>query len=614
MQLEIRVLSGSRSGQVLYIEELSSNASISSWIKENEVLEIRLETVDIYYDAELLLYDHELKTTEIIEEQERIIFIWKPKIRRIGGCERLFSNYFGVAEFTVKLFLKADTNPEYVKLQPIEVLASKLNARNVEHMLKYLASLDDDELHSVFQTTKYNASFKNGLSSPESNLERLEYTFQLIHSILPEITKRPITKLLPVQRIISPTDDDIFDDSTLGWLMSNLSELNECDDIHQLHLKYRSKMYRASSLQVSELEENTDVYENWVMHGFLNFLIVEITKQLNLYENIGITNSTISGVKPEGYLSFFDQINKFRRQLLGKQISRSKILLNSATKLKFHLETHIPVNKILTQRPMLTPKAASNTAYRPIFVEFINWFEKSSPDWSVYENLFSIKSIPILFESYSYYRVAEILSIFFNSTQKIGTYWEDSFGNEITLFREPIYWLNRNNNVSDANFINSEGLVIRDDAISERSHTHKYSHRCPDIVIEIKKSNNQRVLHIFDAKYTSDKLAFKEYLPKCTMKYVHGIHLKDSGKTVANSMNILFPCEKGKLHCFHSDEYNVLSNNPITPSLQCIGLALDKSDHNDNLQSVIKAILKNTLINDYVNQSQEFNQAIQSAC
>ncbi|EKO3791133.1 hypothetical protein HAR83_000490 [Vibrio metschnikovii] len=607
MQLEIRILSGNRSGQALHIGELSSNAPISSWVKENEALEIRLETSVLYHDAELLLYDHELEATEIIEEEERTIFTWKPKRRRGEGYECLFFNYFGIAEFTVKLFASTNSNPEYINFQPIEVLASKSNSQNVERMLAYLANLDDDELHSIFQTTKYNAGFKDGLRSPESNLERLEYTFQLIYSVLPEILKRPITKLLPVQKNIIPNDYNVFDDSTLGWLMSNLSELDECDDIHQSHLKYGSKMYRASSLQVSELEENPDVYENWVIHGFLNFLIVEITKQLKSYESVAPTKSTIFGVKPEGYSSFFDQVHKFRRQLLGNQISRCEKLLNSATRLKFHLERHLPVNKALTQRPILTPKAASNIAYRSIFIEFINWFEKSSPDWSVYENLFAIKSIPILFESYSYYRVAETLSKFFKSNQKIGTYWEDQFGNEITLFREPVYWMNRNNNVSDANFINTEGLVVKDDNVLERSHTHKYSHRCPDIVIEIKKPDNQRILQVLDAKYTSDRLAVKRYLPECTMKYVHGIHLKGSGKTVVSSMTILFPSEQGNLHCFHSDEHNVLSNNPITPSLQCVGLELDKSEHNDNLQVVIKAILKNILVNDYVSQAQEFN-------
>lgn len=612
MQLEIKILSGNRHGEVLHIEKFVSSTSISLWVKENEVLEMRFEMEGVYFDATLLLNDHEIETTEVIAEEKRTIFIWKPKRRRREGYECLFFNYFGIAEFSVKLLNTENGIPEYIKFLPIEVLASKYNARNVENMLEYLANLDDDELHSVFQTTKYNAGFKSGLNSPESNLERIEYTFQLINSVLPEIIKHPITKLLPVQKIITPNEDDDFDDSTLGWLMSNLSEINECNDLYQSHLKYGSKMYRASSLQVSELEENPNIYENWVIHGFINSLILEITKQLNSYEILLPNKSIDYGVKSEGYLSFFDQVNKFRRRLLSNQLSRCKTLLNSARKLKFHLVKYLPVNKTLIQRPMLTPKAASNIAYRTIFKEFINWLEKSSPDWTVYEDLFSIKSIPILFESYSYYRVAEVLSKHFKSNKRIGAYWEDTFGNEVTLFREPIYWMNgnRNTNKLDDYFINTEGLIIRDDKIRERSRNHKYSHRRPDIVIEIKNNNNQRILQVLDAKYTTDKLAFKHYLPECTMKYVHGIHSKGTGKTVVNSMTILFPSDKGNLYCFHSDEHDVLSVNPITPSLQCVGLTLDKYNHKDNLEKVIKGILMNVMPNDCTTQDYELDVII----
>ncbi|MGL5423677.1 MAG: hypothetical protein ACRDAJ_12000 [Serratia fonticola] len=595
MQLDILVISGNRSGQTLHLAELNSQESITSWVKENEALEIRLEIVGSYSYAELMLYDHLIPATEVFDEDGSTIFHWKPKLRWGGQYECLFFNYFGVAEFTVKLFTDSSDEPDFVSFQPIDVLASKLNAKNVECMLSYLAKLEDDEIHSVFQTTKYNTGFKEGLHSPKSNLERLEFSFQLICSVLPELLKKPITKLLPVQKIINPGDNDVFDDSSLGWLVSNLSVLDECDDINKSHLRYGSKMYRASALQVSELEENPDVYENWVVHGFLALLITEVTTQLNSYDNFGLRTSSVSATRPEGYSSFFDQVNIFRKNLLRNQIIRCEHLLSSITKFKFHLDSKLSVTRVLMQRPILTPKAAANTAYRSIFIEFINWFEKSSPDWSVYENLFAIKSIPILFEAYSYYRVAQSLSHIFDRNKKVGNYWEDSNGHEITLFREPIYWMSKNRNVVDSKFINTEGLIVTKSGVKYRDHSHKYSQRRPDIVIEIKLPNDEYKLLILDAKYTSDKLAVDKYLPECTMKYVHGIHLKRRGSTVVNSMTILFPDQHGGFLSFHDSEHNILGPSPVTPSLQCIGLVLDESEHNDHLLQVIKVMLKNVL-------------------
>jgi len=599
MQLEIIVLSGDRSGLILQLGELVSQSLITSWVKENEALELRLEIPGSYSEAELVLYDHQLLSTEITEDDGRTIFRWKPKRRWGEQYECLFLNYFGIAEFTVKLFSNASGDPEFINFQPVEVLASKANAQNVECMLSYLAKLDDDELHSIFQTTKYNSGFKEGLNTPRSNLERLEYTFQLIFALLPDILKKPITKLLPVQRIINPNDYNVFDDSSLGWLMSNLSVLDECNDINQSHLKYGAKMYKASSLQVSELEENPDVYENWVVHGFLDLLIVEISNQLASYNNIFPKPSSLTDPKPEGYSSFFDQVNKFRKKLLGNQIKRCEELVNLAAKLKFHLESYLPVTQVLKKMPILTPKAAANIAYRSIFINFINWFEKSAPDWSVYENLFAIKSIPILFESYCYYRVAEALSSIFERKQKIGNYWEDGVGNEIALFREPTYWMNKNRNVADALFVNTEGLVITKTGVRKRDHSHRYSHRCPDIVIEIKTSNVTYKLLILDAKYTSEKLAVEKYLPECTMKYVHGIHLKGNGATVVDALTILFPSQLGSIYSFHSFEHDVFSSNPVTPSLQCVGLDFSDLEHKDSLFEVLRATLQNALKMDY---------------
>ena len=462
-------------------------------------------------------------------------------------------------------------------------------------MLSYLANLDDDELHSLFQTTKYNAGFKEGTNTPISNLERLEYSFKLLVSLIPNILRKPISKLVPEQKVIQPNDHHDFNDESLGWLMSNLSVLDECDDIHESHLRFDNQMYKAGALQISELKESTDVYENRVIHGFVYLLIIEISSQLNSYETVDVGQITVAS-PPKGYVSFFDQVKKFKKRLLSEQISRCEHLLNSANNLMFNLEKHLSVKNVLTQRPMLTSKAASNISYRTIFIEFINWHEKSKPDWSVYENLFAIKSIPILFESYCYYRVAETLNSILLTNDRINNYWQDEYGNEISLLREPTYWMPLNKNVSDSRFINSEGLTVTKTKVRPRSHTHRNSHRCPDIVIEVKQRNGELKLAVLDAKYTTELIASEKRLPECTMKYIHGIHQKGIGKAVVDSMTILFPEQSSPFNSFHVKEHDLLSSNPITPSLQCLGLELSDVPK-DKLTLILSKLLNSLLPN-----------------
>lgn len=594
MKLDIKILNGERYGHQFSLSAITSSSVPHQWVKENEVIELSLSVPSNYTDAELILYDHKIDISSVTynDGESTCCFNWLPQKKWGGRQECLFFNYFGVAELTVKL-LGQDGSHHYFNFQPIEVLASKANAKNVELMLSYLANLNDDELHSLFQTTKYNAGFKEGSNSPISNLERLEYSFKLLVSLIPNLLRKPISKLLPEQKVIQPNDHHDFNDESLGWLMSNLSVLDECDDIHQSHLRFENRMYRAGALQISQLKESTDVYENRVIHGFVNLLIVETSNQLNSYESIGEDQTTVAS-PPKGYVSFFEQVNKFKKRLLSEQVNRCESLLDSITNLKFYLDTHLSVSHALTQRPMLTSKAASDLSYRTIFIEFINWYEKSKPDWSVYENLFAIKSIPILFESYCYYRVAETLNDILLTNDRVNSYWQDKYGNEISLLREPVYWMPFNRNVSDSRFINSEGLTVTKTEVRARSHTHKYSHRCPDIVIEVKQPNGEFKLAVLDAKYTTELIASEKRLPECTMKYIHGIHQKGTGKTVVDSMTILFPEQSSPFNSFHVKEHDLLSLDPITPSLQCLGLELSDTPK-DKLTLILSKLLESLL-------------------
>jgi len=591
MQLNILICTGERKKETIHISEIDSYCEPTYWLKENEAVEIRLTTPKNFCDATLELYDHAINPTYREDNSSTVTFVWKPKNRWNGSLESLFFNYFGVAELSVAL---TDTNnvDSIVSFQPIDIIASKANSSNVESMFRYLSELDDDVLHSIFETTKHSAGFNEGTCSPNGNLERLEFTLNKLLYLFQDVISKPITKLMPMTEVIQATGEEELDDSSLAWLMSNLSELEETDDDVRAHLEYESSYYKANSIQVPVLKESTDIYENQVLHGFIVLLISETKKQLEIYSNGLLKDKVLTRNLPIGYTSFFDQVKKFQHELIHKQKCRCASVLDSFTKMKQYLESKLPVSQALLGRPMLTPKSVSCLPYRIIFIEFIDWFEKKTPDWSAYKNLLAIKSIPTLFETFCYYRTCKVLNRILNNESNLhDAFFIDHKMVEITLVREPKYWMPNSNKAIESYFINSEGQTVYGGQVNERAHKGAYAHRCPDIVIEVKVENTPAKLIVLDAKYQEGRTAFSQSLKDCTMKYVHGIHYADHGGAAVHSMTILHPCDDGVFTSFHSDEYSLFGSKPASPALQCVGMRLGEAINEDQLERVIYQLL-----------------------
>ena len=112
----------------------------------------------------------------------------------------------------------------------------------------------------------------------------------------------------------------------------------------------------------------------------------------------------------------------------------------------------------------------------------------------------------------------------------------------------------------------------------------------PDIVIKITTADGFSKILVFDAKYSSENKSFTEYLPQLTMKYVHGLHRKDSGAMISSSLTILCPSDSGLVRSFHSQNYAYDGNTPATPSLQVVGLTPSEEIEDKLLQVVCKLL------------------------
>lgn len=587
--LTATILNGNRRDVVLNIPLINSADLPSLWVREDEAITFELTLPAESTDVLLKLYDHSVEPSDFFSlPNGDMRYVWKPKRRGKWSYECLFFNYFGIAELQIN-YRDVNGKSNYLEFEPLEVLSSKAKAQHVESMILYLSSLGEEKLHSLFQTTKFNAGYSEGDGSSTSYLERLEESVQKISYHIQHIIRKPITKLSPVSSIVQPYGNEQFDDSSISWLIDNLSVLEVVDSPLDGHLSYCDDYYRASSLQVSRIKEETNLYESEVLHAAVLFMKQKVVEQLEAYKGISNTLQKEHSF-PLGYVSFFSQVSKLKTRLLGNQLNRCFILLDKLSQLQKSLERSLPVRRVTISRPMLTAKAAANVSYRSIFIEFIYWLECNKPDWSVYRSLMAITSIPKLFEFYTYYRIEEALhELIYRSSSAS---WLTN-GTRISLRYEPTYWIKGHARDGESEFVNSEGNKINKEGdIVNRSTTHKFSHRSPDYVIEIFSQELGLKLIVLDAKYTYASRAFSHYLPECTMKYFHGISLRGDSRLPVESMTILYPSEESRIESFHTFEYSIRGSLPVVPALQCVGVSLGDNRTQDALKSTLERLLE----------------------
>ena len=577
MELEIKFLSGKRQGDAFSLPLFEVNNTSSKFILEDEALEISYSSEIFYEKISLLLYENEVEPTFIEKTNELWTYKWQPKRLSRFSYECFFHNYYGIAELTLELH--AEKESVLLNFQPVEILARKLNADRVEEMLSFLAKIDSEALCSFFRVTRRKAGYKSGDTPAEILLEQIENTTEKFSAIIKKIIKNPITKLSTKETYVYPDDTTNVDDLTLSWLCNNADELFETDCIDHAILEHNNYFYGVSKLVEHQATEDSDVYENQVLHGFVNTLIQTTSNLLSGFENpdkkINKTNGT-----PLGYISFFSQIQKFQKSINQRKVLKCKSVLINLHLLKRILTERIPSKKTISGIPTFTMKAKKDPLYLSIFKKIVEWYRFGTPDWSVQEELLSIQSIPKLFEYYSLFYIKDILEKKFDSKSLTNPTGESvSFtlnvkkGIFLNLYYEPKYWMTKHPLADLRGLVNSEGWTSYNGKVSSRSNSGRFSNRSPDFVIKI--SNNKEVdkYIILDAKYTFTDKAFTHYLPELTLKYIHGLHSVSKKTNTITGLMIINPDETPLIRDFHSNSFDIFSDNPIMPCLICASVA-----------------------------------------
>lgn len=577
MKIKISILGGKRQGDAFELSLVESRSKSAIFILEDEAIEISFASEFFYDKISLILYENEVQPTVIEQYNDLWIYKWQP--RRLGKFtyECFFHNYYGVAELALEL--KIEEKTEIFNFQAIEVLAKKINAERVEKMLSFLAGVDSEVLCSFFRVTRRQAGYKHGDTPVEILLEQIENITEKTSILVKKIINRPITKLSTREKYVYPNDSTNVDDLTLSWLCNNIDELFETDCIDHAILEYNNSLYRAGKLIEHKAVEDSDVYENQVIYGFINTLIQTTSKLLFGFEMPEGKVNKINGT-PLGYVSFFSQIQRFQKNINQRKILKCKSILANLHSIKRVMTEKIPSKKYIVGIPTFTMKAKKDPLYLSLFKKIVDWYRFGSPDWSVQEELLSIQSIPKLFEYYSLFYIKVVLEAKYSSeflTDPVGESLSFSLnlkkGLRLSLFYEPKYWMINHPKVDFRGLVNTEGWTTYNGKVSKRSSSSRFSNRSPDFVIKISDDYNNDKYIILDAKYTYSDKAFTQYLPDLTLKYLHGLHSISNVKNIITGLMILNPDEESKIRDFHHGNFDVFSEKPALPFLLCASIA-----------------------------------------
>ena len=604
MKLRLEVKSGARIGTVFMLPDITEpHLNELPMVLEDEVIQFDFTASRVYRSALLELYQHCIPASIVSypsDLPDSISFSWVPSASSYSTSSKLFWNYFGLAQINITLHDEKGDVADLISFQPLQVAATKSQADKVEQMFEYLASVSPEALHSVFSATRHSVGFDEGSISPNHTFERIEHALIVLNELLPTIFHNPLTRLVPEHVVKSVNGREELDDSSIGWLLENLSVLEPTDISDEAHISFEGENFRANSLLLSVLGETSDIYENWVVHGFVELLILAAQSLGNRME-AEMRRHANSNSAPSGYVSFFDKVTKFKKLLLGSQTRKIDTAISTLKQYKLLLDRSLPVNRSIHVRPIVTLKVFNKPAYRDLFCEVIKWHERGQVDWTAYQNLFAIESIPFLFESYTYFRVMDIVNRYLDkksyecsivNAKVLKNTFIDHLNNEIVVFREPNYWAIGHKNKNPDSIVNIEAYTVSDRGINQRGQRGSFSKRAPDIVIQIKGLDGIIKLIVLDAKYSYADKSFRDYLPALTMKYVHGIHRLLQKESPVRFLAILYPDDDGVYRDFHQGDFGVFGLHPASPSLICCGVILGENRKIDYLDRFVRRCLE----------------------
>lgn len=588
MRLELEILNGERKGQKICLDSAQPPTDLMPYVLETEAFDIKL-TVDQEVSRASLVVGNTSISLFASRDDDRTFKAYSRQTEK-GRFDALFFNYLGVAIFHADLEMESTSCSQEVGR--LEVLARKSSAEQVQSMINFILTYDEEDVLGTKEPARQSTRFEQEEGSkPQRLIEQLEEHLRLLQLQLPYILNAPLSALSSRFQLQSGSPGIDMSDQGGAWLTENLSVLQPTDDADAAMLEYEGIHYCADEVQASVMYENKDIYENRIVHGYVDNLL-RFTNQLLQDYNESAYPESLN--EHDGYVSFFSAMSTWIKKINTTHIQHVQRLQDEIRLIQSLLQQRLPVRDIDLSLPRFTPKVRANRQYTVLFRSIHEWYQGPPVNWSNQELLLAINNIPKLFELYAVLLTQKWCSTHCTTTIKDqSAFWCGQInGHCVKLHYEPEYWMSGHLNHS-GDITNTQNRTLQtanDDWLGKQRH-HDFQKRSPDIVLEIEKSNGEYLLVVLDAKYTSPELAFERDLPDCTLKYVHGLGTWRTPNLV-RAMIIVHPDRFGRYHDFHSSPFDIYGMSPQLPVLCAQGLKLSETatEQNEPLHKLLTRV------------------------
>lgn len=576
MQLHIEFLQGTRKGSAFdLLPTHITNVLAEEHVLERDGVLLTISSEVFLENVILHVGGYELKSEYTEQSGELHCYNWRPKYKNSYGYEALFHNFFGIAQLIVGYTFPDGEQQQYVAYQPLEIMATKRTAKQTELMVSFiLENSDEGVLSAISPTHLQSTQVVNGVA-PGELLAMLENTVKDAYELCRPIIKKPMTRLRSKLKPLYDKNCEVSDDQDIGWMLDNLSVLYPVSDPEDALLEHEGSWYGATEVLSSKPFESTNIYENQLIHLFLS----KIRRQAEHIVN-GLLEQQRKfvphAIAPEGYVSFFDMMQRRIGRTKNTEIFRAKVCIKKIEELLLMLRHKVPADPWRVRNVQLTERIKLNKNYFRLMGLMKQWFTEREIDWKQHHFLSSINSTPVLFELYC----CLILNKYLRANGEDdnvgrGLFNGSLYGHQMQLHYEPNYWKSGHRKGKYDKFINTDmckiHTSIEDFFGKEREGPNE--RRTPDFVIEVEHNHasdkQMTSLLVLDAKYMKELTAFEKELQSCTMKYVHGIHSR-KGEAVVKTMILLHPdtlSRPGRYLSYHASPYGINGTHTVYPVL-----------------------------------------------
>jgi hypothetical protein len=443
--------------------------------------------------------------------------------RSITG--RVFREAFGFSIARVQL------GEEYFELK-FEVLLKKVNAKQVEEMIRYLTQKHDDIIRiCLSRTTLPMGAKEEGITDPETILNTVESFVNTLISHRLELQHHLRKRLIPVRQPAwkssqGSSNIDPFD------IISNLDTLQPT--FGEGDVIVNGRCFSIGEIEVTTLEPTANVEENAILLGGLRSMRRVIIALLNdIDENFSNSQIPLCDLEYQSLKEILLRLTSSSMKRRGEQ------QLNRLEEFIRYFERVIGVIYQGERRPIMTPFVRSSRIYRRLFEQLHEWYALGKPSLIGTNFLVKLRSASKIYEIVTLYKLIDYLNI--KNWSIVNIQWLPNLDNcipsMIVLGKNDIrLTLHYETKIHPYNKETKHLDLVDMKHLDQKEYNYKY--RCPDFIMRLDNATDS-IYIILDAKYSSANTVKTYSLSNLLDKYFIKMAVYDAHNQVLKQDRIL---------------------------------------------------------------------------